>query len=75
MARAQCLEASRDSDTKPTWGELDLVVALSRLPLLKDAVAEGQQCDRILRVLNEEAEELGDTLSFPKVFVLQTDVS
>ena len=55
-------------------GELELTVVLSRLPAQKNDLAESQQRDRILRVLNEEAEELADTLSFQEVFVLDLDV-
>jgi MinD-like ATPase involved in chromosome partitioning or flagellar assembly/tetratricopeptide (TPR) repeat protein len=67
------LRSLRRSRRETGGGDLELTVALSRLPQLKDAEAEREITARILSVMNEEAEDLRDTLSFSQVFILHSE--
>jgi MinD-like ATPase involved in chromosome partitioning or flagellar assembly len=60
----------RESET----GDLEIMVALSRLPGMKGE-DEGEIADRIRSVMNEEAEDLKDTLSCREVFVLHSEAA
>lgn len=62
--------ARRESGT----GDLEIMVALSRLPGMKGE-DEREQADRIRSVMNEEAEDLKDTLSCRDVFVLHSEAA
>jgi MinD-like ATPase involved in chromosome partitioning or flagellar assembly len=55
--------------------DLELMVALSRLPQMKDSESERDVIDRIRSVLNEEADDLADTLSCSDVFVLHSEAA
>lgn len=54
---------------------LELVVALSRLPQMKEAEGEREVVERIRAVMNEEAEDLADTLSIKEVHVLHSETA
>ena len=56
-------------------GDLEIIVALSRLPQMNGSEDERELTDRIRHVLNEEAEDLRDTLSCVEVFVLHSEVA
>lgn len=53
--------------------DLEVIIALSRLPYMKDQEVESSTIDRILNSLNEEAEDLRDTLSCREVFILHSE--
>lgn len=54
-------------------GDLEIMVALSRLPQMKESEGEREWTKRIRTVLNEEAEDLEDTLACSEVFVLHSE--
>jgi len=54
-------------------GDLEIMVALSRLPQMADERGEQDWIERIRTLLNEEAEDLKDTLSCSEVFVLHSE--
>jgi MinD-like ATPase involved in chromosome partitioning or flagellar assembly len=54
---------------------LEIMVALSRLPPMKGSEDEREHTDRIMSVMNEEAENLKDTLSCREVFVLHSEAA
>lgn len=54
-------------------GDLDIMVALSRLPQEKESEGEREWTERIRAVLNEEAEDLEDTLACSEIFVLHSE--
>ena len=56
-------------------GDLDIIVALCRLPQMEEPKGEQDWTDRIRATLNEEAEDLKDTLSCAKVFVLHSEAA
>jgi MinD-like ATPase involved in chromosome partitioning or flagellar assembly len=53
--------------------DLEIMVALSRLPQMEENGGEQSWIERIRKVLNEEAEDLRDTLSCSEVFVLHSE--
>jgi MinD-like ATPase involved in chromosome partitioning or flagellar assembly len=61
----------RESDA----GDLEVIVALSRLPQMEGSELERTQTDRIKSVMNEEADDLRDTLSCREVFVLHSEAA
>jgi MinD-like ATPase involved in chromosome partitioning or flagellar assembly len=63
--------ARRSSGT----GELEIMLAVSRLPEMRGVELEREQTDRILMVMNQDAEDLNDTLSFQGVFVLHSEAA
>jgi hypothetical protein len=66
------LNRSRRESGEPN---LEIMVALSRLPQMKGPEDEREHTDRIMSVMNEEAEDLKDTLSCREVFVLHSEAT
>lgn len=56
-------------------GDLEVMIALSRLPRMKDSEVEQNWINLIRTTLNEEAEDLRDTLTCSEVFVLHSDAA
>jgi hypothetical protein len=54
---------------------LEIMVALSRLPQMKGSEDERELTDKVRAVMNEEAEDLKDTLSCREVFVLHSEAN
>lgn len=54
---------------------LELMVALSRLPQMKESDSEEKFIRAIRSTLNEEAEDLKDTLSCSEIYVLHSEAS
>jgi hypothetical protein len=54
--------------------QVEIIVALSRLPDLQNQDQEKIFTDRILTILNEPADDLRDTLGCPEIFVLHSEM-
>jgi MinD-like ATPase involved in chromosome partitioning or flagellar assembly len=55
--------------------DLEIMVAVSRLPEMRSSEDERAVTDRILSVMNQEADDPKDTLSLKSVFVLHSDAA
>jgi MinD-like ATPase involved in chromosome partitioning or flagellar assembly len=55
--------------------DLEIVVAVSRLPQMRDGIAEANVTERIRSILNEESEDLASTLSCQEIFVLHSEAA
>jgi len=55
--------------------DLEIMVAVSRLPETRGAEDERAVTDRILSVMNQDAEDVKDTLSCQSVFVLHSEAA
>ena len=69
------LRSLRRSRRESGASELEIMVALSRLPQIKESEGELDWTERIRTTLNEEAEDLKDTLSCSEVFVLHSEAA
>lgn len=67
------LRSIRRSRRESSASEIEMIVALSRLPRSKESKSEQDQMGDIRSILNEEAEDLKDTLSCSEVFVLHSE--
>jgi MinD-like ATPase involved in chromosome partitioning or flagellar assembly len=66
------LKKSRRESRGP---ELEIMVAVSRLPEMRGPDEEREVTDRIVSVLNQESEDTKDTLSIKSVFVLHNEAA
>jgi MinD-like ATPase involved in chromosome partitioning or flagellar assembly len=55
--------------------ELEIMVAVSRLPEMKGSEDEREVTERILSVMNQPAEDVNDSLACKSVFVLHSEVA
>ena len=69
------LRSLRRSRRESGVGELEIIIALSRLPQMEESKGEQDWIERIRTTLNEEAEDLKDTLSCSEVFVLHSEAA
>jgi MinD-like ATPase involved in chromosome partitioning or flagellar assembly len=67
------LRSLRRSRRESGADDLEIIVALSRLPQMKESEGEQDRTERIRTTLNEEADDLKDTLSCSEVFVLHSE--
>jgi MinD-like ATPase involved in chromosome partitioning or flagellar assembly len=68
----QSLKRSRRDSGAP---DLEIMVAVSRLPEMKGSEDEREETDRILAEMNQEAADLKDTLSCHSAFVLHSEAA
>jgi len=69
------LRSLRRSRRESGASDVEIMVALSRLPQIKESNGELDWTDRIRTTLNEEADDLKDTLSCSEVFVLHSEAA
>jgi MinD-like ATPase involved in chromosome partitioning or flagellar assembly len=69
------LRSLRRSRRESGAGELEIMVALSRLPEMKKSGGDREWIEQIRTTLNEEADDLKDTLSCSEVFVLHSEAA
>lgn len=69
------LRSLRRSRRESGASDVEIMVALSRLPQLKESDGERDWTERIRATLNEEADDLKDTLSCSEVFVLHSETA
>lgn len=69
------LRSLRRSRRESGAGELEIIVALSRLPQMEESKGEHDWTERIRTTLNEEADDLKDTLSCSEIFVLHSEAA
>ena len=69
------LRSLRRSKRESGAGDLEVMVALSRIPQMTETDGDRDWTERIRLVLNEEADDLKDTLSISEVFVLHSEVA
>jgi MinD-like ATPase involved in chromosome partitioning or flagellar assembly len=69
------LRSLRRSRRDSGGAELEIMVAVSRLPEMRGPDEEREVTDRILSVLNQEAEDSRDTLSLKSAFVLHHEAA
>lgn len=69
------LRSLRRSRRESGAGDLEIMVALSRLPQMEESKGEQDWTERIRATLNEEAEDLKDTLSCSEVYVLHSEAA
>ncbi len=56
-------------------GDVEILVALSRLPQMEESKGEQDLTERIRAIMNEEADDLKDTLSCSEIFVLHSEAA
>lgn len=69
------LRSIRRSRREGGSAELEMLVALSRIPDMKDSEGEQDWIERIRATLNEEADDLRDTLACSEVLVLHSEAA
>lgn len=69
------LRSIRRSRRESESVDLEIMVALSRLPQIEESKGEQDWIDRIRTTLNEEADDLRDTLACSEVFVLHSEAA
>lgn len=67
------LRSLRRSRRDSGAGELEVIAVLSRLRQMEESSGEEDWTKRIRTTLNEEADDLRDTLSFSEIFVLHSE--
>jgi MinD-like ATPase involved in chromosome partitioning or flagellar assembly len=69
------LRSLKRSRRENLGSDLEIMVAVSRLPEMEGSEDEREVTDRIRSVMNQEAQDPKDTLSFKNVFVLHSEVA
>lgn len=76
MQGARAVLRSLKRSRRETEGsDLEIMLAVSRLPVMKDADKERELTDRILNEMNEEADDPDDTIHCQGVYVLHSEIA
>jgi len=76
MQGARAVLRSLKRSRRETEGsDLEIIIAVSRLPVMKDGDAERDMMSKILSEMNEEADNPMDTLDCQEVFILHSETA
>lgn len=76
MQGARAVLRSLKRSRRETEGsDLEIMLAVSRLPVMRDVDKERELTDRILNEMNEEADDPKDTIHCPGVYVLHSETA
>jgi MinD-like ATPase involved in chromosome partitioning or flagellar assembly len=71
----EVLQSLKQSRRESYGADLEIMVAVSRLPEMRGSEGEREVIERILSVMNQDAEDSKNTLMFKSVFVLHSEAA